>query len=149
MEHQDWLITLDMLPISDFVYTKRCANYTEQSSPFWALFDVYKIAPQYPLKISKLGRITNEPWVSNYSVANWPSQYDIVVEPRFYNKSARNDLMGLKIRCGLVVSITMHRITLKGKTTRPYHSITFCIVCIPGAVYIFGRPKSGKYGHFH
>lgn len=105
MQHQDWLITLDMLPISELVYTKRFANDTEQSPLFWMLFDVYKIAPQYPLEMSKIGRIINEPSVSNYGVANWPSPYDIDMEPRFYNKSVRNDLMGLRIRCGLVVSI--------------------------------------------
>lgn len=103
MKHQEWLETLNMLPISHFVYTKRNMNMNDEIVD-WSLFDVYRVAPQFPLEIRKFGHIFNESTNADYTAATGsPSKY-IDVDKIFYNKSSRDDLKGLKIRCGLAVS---------------------------------------------
>lgn len=89
-----------MLPVSESVYTERHINMSDESVD-WILFDVYKIAPNFPLEISELGRISDEKSIADYDVATTYME----VGSRFYNKSSRDDLKGLKIKCGLVVSI--------------------------------------------
>lgn len=103
MEHLEWLHQLDMLPVSESVYGKQLMNAPEEkSSTEWQLYDVYKIAPQYPLAVSKLGRIFGE--TPDYEREHWSPLDYMKVQPRFYNKSSRDDLQGLKLKCGLVVS---------------------------------------------
>lgn len=105
MEHQNWLHQLDMLPGSESVYARRYKNTTNDASSIeWHLYDVYKIAPEYPLAIAKLGRVFDET-TSSADKGKFRSPLDSMeVEARFYNKSSRDDLQGLKLKCGLVVS---------------------------------------------
>lgn len=104
-DNQQWLSTLDMLPVSDAVYATPNSNETID----WTLFDVYKIAPHFPLEISIFAYVFNSIEVEAKEGKNpleW-ARARISVTAKFQSKSTRNDLKGLKLKCGLVVSISV------------------------------------------
>lgn len=104
MEHLEWLQQLDMLPVSELVYGKQLINAPANASfADWQLYDIYKIAPQYPLAVSTLGRVFGETPTPDYEREHWSPLDYMKVQPSFYNKSSRDDLQGLKLKCGLVV----------------------------------------------
>lgn len=92
-----------MLPISEAMFAKKFPN--NDQSIDWILFDVYQIAPNYPLKVSTYGYIFRE-GASNYT-DNKPdgSSQHLQTTAQFLNKSIRDDLNGLQLVCGLVVGM--------------------------------------------
>lgn len=110
--HQQWLSKLDMLPISEAMFAKRFKSNSELLID-WILFDVYKIAASFPLVVSVYGFIhSNKTGVfkgdefptSNQLTQNTIDQR-IQITDKFQSKSVRDDLQGLKLKCGLVVCI--------------------------------------------
>lgn len=93
-----------MLPISEAMLAK---SFSDQSDGIidWILFDVYKIAPDFPLDVSVYGYILKENNAANEinSIYQEPVAKRIRVTDKFQSKSTRDDLMGLKLKCGLVV----------------------------------------------
>lgn len=92
-----------MLPISEAMFAKRFRN-TSNSNIDWILFDVYKIAPHYPLEVSIYGYVFNEKIneISNYQTTYFQR---LQVTDKFSSKSNRDNLKGLHLKCGLVVCI--------------------------------------------
>lgn len=105
MDDQAWLITLDMLPVSDVIYAIPNTNNKWNSTIDWIFFDIYKIAPNFPLEISIFAFIynSNAVEIDEYDCPwKWAWQR-VSVTPKFQSKSTRDDLKGLQLRCGLVV----------------------------------------------
>lgn len=96
---QEWLSTLDMLPISDAIFAKK---YDVANSGIdWILYDVYKIASDFPLEISTFGHILD-------NEVNTAMKYEsqrLRIANKFLSKSTRDDLKGLKLTCARVVCI--------------------------------------------
>lgn len=93
-----------MGPISEVIFAKHWINSYNVE---WILFDVYKIALHYPLEVSKFGIVLAE--ISDTAVEyqcplDWLNQR-LKIAKKFQSKSTRNDLKGLKLKCGLVVRI--------------------------------------------
>lgn len=85
-----------MLPISEAIFAKKF--HRSNSDIDWILFDVYKIAPDYPLEVSVYGY--------TFDVSTMPFHGDrIEITEKFRSKSARDNLKGLTLTCGLVVCI--------------------------------------------
>lgn len=95
-----------MLPISEAIFAKSYKN-TSDFNIDWILFDVYKIAPHYPLEVSTYGYIFNENIISDEENEVWQSftTQRFRLADKFLSKSTRDDLKGLKLKCGLVVCI--------------------------------------------
>lgn len=72
----------------------------------WILFDVYKIASHFPLEVSVFAFVFGSTEVSALEFENsWSwAQRRVNVTAKFQSKSTRDDLQGLKLKCGLVVS---------------------------------------------
>lgn len=104
-DRQEWLSTLDMLPISEAIYAKSYGNGSDLIID-WILFDVYKIASDFPLEVSVYGYIFNE----NITIDEESEQSAITprfrLADKFLSKSTRDDLRGLRLKCGLVVCIS-------------------------------------------
>lgn len=97
-----------MLPISEAIFAKSYGNVSNTDID-WILFDVYKIAPNFPLEVSIYGHVFAENILKDGE--NTTSQ--IVFSQRFkladkfLSKSTRDDLKGLKLTCGLGVSFSI------------------------------------------
>lgn len=103
MDHQQWLSALNMLPISEAMFAKKFQTTGTDSNIDWILFDVYKIAPDFPLEVSIFGYIFN---ANAILYANNQSEFPhqrLQITAKFLSKSARDDLKGLHLKCGLVV----------------------------------------------
>lgn len=87
-----------MLPISDVIFAKR---YNANACGIdWILYDVYKIAHDFPLEISTYGHII---WNNDDERAiKYPYQ-QLKITDKFLSKSTRDDLKGLKLTCARVV----------------------------------------------
>lgn len=90
-----------MLPISEAMLAKDVRNNSDANID-WILFDVYKIAADFPLQVSVYGYIFDG-YNENDVVAEDSKHERIKVTDKFRSKSTRDDLMGLKLKCGLVV----------------------------------------------
>lgn len=96
---QEWLSTLDMLPISDAIFAKK---YNVANSGIdWILYDVYKIASDFPLEISTFGHIFD----NEVNMAMKYRSQRLRIANKFLSKSTRDDLKGLKLTCARVVCI--------------------------------------------
>lgn len=92
-----------MLPISNAIYAKNLTT-DSNSNIDWILFDVYKIAPDFPLEVSIYGHISTENQTSNNIV---PERFKLA--DKFLSKSTRDDLKGLELTCGLGVCISCEK----------------------------------------
>lgn len=93
-----------MLPVSDAIYAMR---YGPAAVIGWILFDVYKIASQFSLEVSVFAFILSSIEVNALEFddpVEWAQQRVNVME-KFQSKSTRDNLQGLKLKCGLVVSV--------------------------------------------
>lgn len=101
---QKWLNTLDMLLLSDAKFAKSVSN-SSGSSIDWILFDVYKVAPHFPLEISAYGYVFNRNTIANIknSIYQTAETARVRIADKFLSKSVRDDLKGLRLTCGLVV----------------------------------------------
>lgn len=103
-----------MLPISEVMFAKTYKNDSEESNSEeaidWILYDVYKVAPRFPLQVSIYGYLFNEaaalPWNNPEPISSEPQR--IRITDKFLSKSARDDLQGLQIRCGYGVCIQLN-----------------------------------------
>lgn len=105
MNYQNTLQTWDILPISEVIFAKRMSN---DAPVKWSLYDVYKIASTYPLQISLFGRLMLEHCaeaVHSESGCTENRNTRLILNEKFLKKSTRDDLQGLTLSCGLVVSI--------------------------------------------
>lgn len=95
-----------MLPISEVIFAYRHVNSFDDNID-WILYDVYKIASQFPLEMLMYGNIFNKFALNDRDqrCSADCTQNCIVIEKKFLNKSIRDDLKGLKLKCGLVVCI--------------------------------------------
>lgn len=93
-----------MLPISNVIYAKRTNNTSEIIE--WILFEVYKVAPTFPLDISIFANVLKSNAVqANEYEQRWLWAWQRVnVTEKFQSKSTRDDLKGLKLTCGLAVN---------------------------------------------
>lgn len=94
-ETKTLLQTLDILPISE-VLVGRCG------ASKCLLFDVYKIAADFPLEIALFGTINFVP----------SKDSEILVEPKFLSKLTRKNFRGFALRCILVVRSLSHLVDL-------------------------------------
>lgn len=102
---QKWLGTLDMLPISDAIFAKK--YHVANSGIDWILYDVYKIASDFPLEISTFGHILD-------NEVNTAMEYEsqrLRTANKFLSKSTRDDLKGLQLTCARVVCIHNFRLS--------------------------------------
>lgn len=86
-----------MLPNSDVTFAKKF--YNSNSNIGWTLYDIYKIASDFPLEISTYAHILVDE-------ATTPVKYTfqrLKIMDKFFSKSTRDDLKGLKLRCARVV----------------------------------------------
>lgn len=88
-----------MLPISDVIFAKKL--HDTNSGIDWILYDVYKIATDFPLEISTYGHIYDNEVAT---AIKFPYQRLKITE-KFLSKSTRDDLKGLKLTCARVVCI--------------------------------------------
>lgn len=98
------LDTLDIFPISEVIYAKRIRNETLVN---WLLYDVYKVAPNYPLQVSLFAHLMAEEYLEDDSLnATCPMNRNarVILAEKFLRKSTRDDLQGLRIKCGRAVS---------------------------------------------
>lgn len=75
----------------------------------WLLYDVYKVASSYPLQISLFGHILSESYLVTLDLDSSCSENRnerMVLTEKFLSKSTRDDLQGLTLSCGLVVSLS-------------------------------------------
>lgn len=75
----------------------------------WILFDIYKIASHFPLEVSVFAFILSSTEVNAHEFddpVKWARQR-VHVTAKFQSKSTRDNLHGLKIKCGLVVSVVL------------------------------------------
>lgn len=73
----------------------------------WMLYDVYKIASKYPLQITLFGYIMFENYLETVDFDSTCSENRnarLIMADKFLSKSTRDDLQGLTLSCGLVVS---------------------------------------------
>lgn len=103
MDKLVWLSTLDMLPISEAMFAKKFHN--SNSSVDWILFDVYKVASDFPLQVSTYGYIFNKSTNIDSNPTNLRDCDRLRTTDKFRSKSVRDDLQGLKLTCGKAVSI--------------------------------------------
>lgn len=97
-----------MLPISESMFAKRFkAKANSKSIIDWILFDVYKIASNYPLELSVYGFIYNKSGAITNNNSTQNEIERIQITDKFQSKSVRDDLQGLKLKCGLVVCILL------------------------------------------
>lgn len=100
-----------MLPVSDAIYAMCFSNTMDNSTVAvidWILFDVYKIASHFPLEVSVFAFILNSTVVNAHEFddpVEW-AQQRVNVMAKFQSKSTRDNLQGLRLKCGLVVSVT-------------------------------------------
>lgn len=94
---------LDMLPISDVIFAKKNPNASSCGID-WILYDVYKIAHDFPLEISTYGHIMSNNEAKE--AIKYPYQ-QLKIMDKFLSKSTRDDLKGLKLTCARVVCYTM------------------------------------------
>lgn len=90
-----------MLPISQVIFTQMKNDST------WILYDVYKVAPHFPLEISVFGYILPRENALEFDIgcaAQQKYHSRVQVVDKFQSKSTRNDLKGLKLMCGLVIA---------------------------------------------
>lgn len=135
-----------MLPISDVKFAKSINN---KSNIDWILFDVYKIAPHYPLEVSIYGYVFNEHTVFNIKnpVYQTIEMQRVRIADKFLNKSLRDNLKGLKLTCGLVVCIHYLNVIKSHLIIFSlFHTVKYS-VHISRTVYISWRPKGRKYWH--
>ncbi|XP_031620817.1 glutamate receptor ionotropic, delta-2-like isoform X2 [Contarinia nasturtii] len=93
-----------MLPISEAMFAKRFRNISDPAID-WILFDIYKIAPHFPLEVSIYGHVFNKNTIINVNADNKMTKTQwIQVTDKFTSKSNRDDLMGLQLKCGLVIA---------------------------------------------
>lgn len=98
--YRNQLNQMGIFPISEVMFANKQPPASNLS---WLLFDVYKVAANFPLEISVYAKIFNDyedldnQWLNN---KNWL----IEIADKFRNKSTRLDLKGLALDCGLVVS---------------------------------------------
>lgn len=90
---------LDMLPNSEVVLVRFDAQENK-----WTLYDVYKVAPNHPLKVSVLG------WINGQTNGqNGCAQNGLRLNEEYAGKTkARKNLQGLRLRCGSHVSCTLN-----------------------------------------
>lgn len=93
-----------MLPISEAMIAKRFKANSKLIIN-WILFDVYKIAANFPLEVSVYGFIYTEKGAITNNKSTQNAIERIQITDRFQSKSVRDDLQGLKLKCGLVVCI--------------------------------------------
>lgn len=99
---------LNILPISEVIVAKRKNVNATIKTAKWFLYDVYRIASNYPLEISLFGQIMNDVNDTNIMDAECLTKEKnnkLSVTKKFLSKSTRDDLKGLTLTCGLVVSI--------------------------------------------
>lgn len=95
-----------MLPISDVIFAKKSQDSNSGDGGIgigieWILYDVYKIASDFPLEISTYGHIFD-------NEVNTPMKYAqqrLKITNKFLSKSTRDDLKGLKLTCARVVCV--------------------------------------------
>lgn len=92
---------MDILPISEVIFAKKLKLDTIQ----WQLLDLYKIAPDFPLKVLPFGTLGISTVDDNECESEVPSELILEVTARVTTGSRRKNLEGLKIPCGLVVCI--------------------------------------------
>lgn len=87
---------LDILPNSEVVLVHFDAPENK-----WILYDVYKVAPNHPLKWSVLG------WINDQTNGqNSCAQNALRLNEEYESKTkARKNLQGLRLRCGSHVSL--------------------------------------------
>lgn len=92
--------------MSEAIFARRSDN---DSTVKWTLYDVYKIAPNYPLEISLFGHLLFENYMQTAGLDPiCPAEMNdnrLILTKKFLSKSTRDDLKGLTLTCGLVVSI--------------------------------------------
>lgn len=86
-----------MLPISDVIFAKKFQN--ANSGIDWVLYDVYKIASDFPLEVSTYGHIFD----NEVNTAIKYAYRRLKITNKFLSKSTRDDLKGLKLTCARVV----------------------------------------------
>lgn len=94
---------MDILPISEVIFAKKLNSDIIQ----WQLFDLYKIASDFPLKVLPFGTLEISTVDGNECEAEIPSESILKVTARVTTGSRRKDLEGLKIPCGLVVCMNV------------------------------------------
>lgn len=124
MDQQQWLTTLNMLPISETMFANKFEHFANEPNINWILFDVYKIAPNYPLEISTYGYIFKEPTINYTNNFTNDSTQRLQITTKFLSKSTRDDLKGLQLKCGLVVGIFTYFIL-----------INILVACLTNCVY--------------
>lgn len=104
---------LDILPVSELVYAKRYYNISHIK---WLLYDVYRIASNYPLIISLLGTISEKDNIINNDTNENAECVDsdkilemmnveLKITDKFQSEVTRKDLQGVQLKCGFVVCI--------------------------------------------
>lgn len=97
---------MGIFPISEVIFAKKQSS---ESNLNWLLFDVYKVAENWPLEISIFARILNDHNVldSQCALSNYKNDKNglLQITNKFQKKSTRLDLKGLALDCGLVVSV--------------------------------------------
>lgn len=139
MDRQQWLSALNMLPISESIFVKKFQNIDTGSNINWILFDVYKIAADFPLEVSIYGYIFNET-IINSTNNEHSTQQRLQITDKFLSKSTRDDLKGLQLKCGLAVCIHTQDAP---QSTRDIVTITYLIIvhcthtdCISGKIHV-------------
>lgn len=91
---------LDMLPNSDVIL----ARFDAQENK-WTLYDVYKVAPNHPLRVSVFGWIDDQTNGKNCCASNGLRFSEEFVGKMTRAKNRKN-LQGIRLRCGSHVSIS-------------------------------------------
>lgn len=101
MDKKQWLSTLDMLPVSEAMFAKKF--HDSNASIDWILYDVYKVAPDFPLQVSTYGYIFNASTNINSNPIDLRAGARLQTTDKFRSKSVRDDLQGLQLTCGKAV----------------------------------------------
>ncbi|XP_055325383.1 glutamate receptor ionotropic, kainate 2-like [Sitodiplosis mosellana] len=89
---------LDILPNSEVVLTRFDAQENK-----WTLYDVYKVAPNHPLRVSVLGSINGQTNGQNSCAPNgWRLNEEF--DGKKAKTKVRKNLQGLRLRCGSYVT---------------------------------------------
>lgn len=88
---RNFLNNLEILPVSEVILANR---YVANNTNRWMLLDFYKIAPDYPMNTLVYGQLKQE-----------ATTKDLQVYVRQTTGSRRRNLEGLRMPCGLVVSV--------------------------------------------
>lgn len=123
------LAALKLLAISDAIYALRRNSSTIQ----WKLFDVYQIAPDYPLEISLFADLFECNETGNYVLA--------VADKFSTNRTPRDNLKGLKLTCGEAVKMR----NMKRKKKKNSFQLELLPDCLPGEVHLHGRSAHQSY----